>query len=127
MTQLKTKRSYEPKERGDGHRVLVERLWPRGQTREAVAADAWLKEVAPSSELRRWFHHDPERWAAFQVRYRQELESNPQAWLPLIERLRHQNVTLLYSAKDEHHNSALVLRDFLQEQLARDRAPSASV
>lgn len=126
MTQLKTKRTYAPRERSDGHRILVERLWPRGQTHEDVAAEVWLKEVAPSTELRRWFNHDPERWDEFRERYRRELEAEPQAWRPLLERLRqHDTVTLLYSARDEHHNSALVLRAFLLEQLADEETAGA--
>lgn len=110
---IRVKRTYELPARGDGWRVLVERLWPRGMKKESLAADAWLKEVAPSTELRKWFNHQVERWEGFQRRYRHELKENPEAWRPIAEAARHGTVTLLYSAHDTEHNGALVLRDFL--------------
>jgi uncharacterized protein YeaO (DUF488 family) len=99
---------------------LVERLWPRGLTKESLAADAWVKEVAPSTELRRWFDHRVERWEEFQRRYREELDANPGAWEPILDAGRRGAVTLLYSAHDTLHNGALVLRDYLVE---RDTGP----
>jgi uncharacterized protein YeaO (DUF488 family) len=108
------KRAYDPPERGDGARILVDRLWPRGVSKEALEADEWLKEVAPSDELRKWFAHDAARWQEFERRYRAELKQNPQAWQPIGDRAKHGNVTLLYSAKDTEHNNAVVLLDFLR-------------
>src|SRR5690349_17214050 len=110
---IQIKRTYDPPARGDGQRILVERLWPRGLTKEALAADAWLKEVAPSTELRKWFDHRVERWEEFQRRYLDELKENGDAWRPIAEAGRRGTVTLLYSAHDTEHNGAVVLRDFL--------------
>jgi uncharacterized protein YeaO (DUF488 family) len=103
---IQIKRAYEPPARGDGHRILVERLWPRGIKKAALEADAWLKEVAPSTELRKWFAHRDERWPEFQRRYRAELDANTDAWQPLLEAEDRGTLTLLYSAHDEAHNSA---------------------
>ncbi|HXU63313.1 MAG TPA: DUF488 domain-containing protein [Polyangia bacterium] len=116
---LKLKRAYEPAERADGQRLLVERLWPRGVKKEALGADAWLKEVAPSTELRKWFGHRPERWDEFRRRYRAELAANPAAWQPILDAARRGPVTLLYSAHDTEHNGALVLREYLNGKLGR--------
>ena len=113
---IRVKRTYDPPARGDGWRVLVERLWPRGMKKEALAADAWLKEVAPSTDLRKWFNHRVDRWEQFQRRYRAELKDNPDAWRPIAEAGRRGTVTLLYSAHDTEHNGALVLRDFLSKR-----------
>ncbi len=120
---IRLKRAYDPPARGDGHRILVERLWPRGVKKEALAADGWRKEVAPSTELRQWFGHRVERWDEFQRRYRAELDATPDAWTPILAAAERGTVTLLYSARDELHNSALVLRDYLAERMA---APTAS-
>jgi uncharacterized protein YeaO (DUF488 family) len=116
---IRVKRTYEPPARADGRRILVERLWPRGLKKEALAA-SWMKDVAPSAELRRWFGHDPERWRQFQTRYRAELDAHPEAWRPIADAAERGTVTLLYSAHDVDHNSAIVLREFLVE---RDGAP----
>lgn len=110
------KRIYAPPERGDGLRVLVDRLWPRGLSKEAAAVDLWLKEIAPSSALRTWFGHDPARWAGFQERYRAELQSPERA--AALERLRAAAreggpVTLLFGAREERYNHAAMLRDLL--------------
>jgi uncharacterized protein YeaO (DUF488 family) len=113
---IRVKRTYDPPARGDGWRVLVERLWPRGMKKEALAADAWLKEVAPSTELRKWFNHREDRWEEFQRRYRDELKKNPDAWRPILDAGRRGTVTLLYSAHDTVHNGALVLRDYLMKR-----------
>lgn len=110
---IRVKRAYDPPSGADGRRVLVERLWPRGMKREALAADAWLKDVAPSTELRKWFDHRVERWEEFQRRYREELDADPQAWQPLIAASRRGRLTLLYSAHDVDHNGAVVLCDYL--------------
>ncbi len=111
---LKVKRVYEETEKGDGARFLVERLWPRGVKKEELEMEAWLKEVAPSTELRRWFGHDPEKWQEFQRRYRAELEGNEEALRPLREALKKGNVTLLYSARDTERNSAVLLKAYLE-------------
>lgn len=113
---LKIKRVYEAAQASDGVRFLVERLWPRGIKKEKLKMKAWLKDVAPSPALRSWFAHDPAKWEEFQKRYRNELEANPDAWQPLLEAARDGNVTLLYSARDPEHNSALLLKSFLEEQ-----------
>ena len=113
MGAIRIKRTYEPAADKDGRRVLVERLWPRGMKKEAVAADVWLKEVAPSADLRKWFGHRQERWEEFRRRYRSELDANPAAWQPLLD--NRGTLTLLYSAHDTEHNGALVLRDYLLE------------
>lgn len=113
--KLHLKRVYEQPAKGDGLRVLVDRLWPRGLTKEEAAIDLWLKEIAPSAELRRWFGHDPKKWAEFRHRYRAELGDRNEE----IETLRQHGgdgrVTLLYGAKDEAHNQAVVLKEFMEE------------
>ena len=114
MIQLK--RAYEPHSRSDGERILVERLWPRGMKKEALHADAWLKEVAPSTQLRQWFGHEVERWEEFRRRYQRELDAKPEVWAPLLEAGKRGTVTLLYSAHDVVHNGAVVLREFLTER-----------
>ena len=106
------KRAYESPESMDGKRVLVDRIWPRGITKEKAKIDLWLKDVAPSTELRKWFGHDPERWAEFQRKYRAELKGSP-ALTALKELARNAKVTLVYAAKDENHNNAVVLRGIL--------------
>ena len=113
---IRIKRAYEPSEPADGRRFLVERLWPRGIRKETLAMDAWLKEVAPSTELRRWFGHRPERYEEFRRRYRGELDSKADTWRPVLAAASRGPVTLLYSAHDTEHNGALVLRDYLAER-----------
>ncbi|MEK8089703.1 DUF488 domain-containing protein [Thermithiobacillus plumbiphilus] len=108
------KRIYEPAGPEDGRRYLVERLWPRGVRKDSAALDAWLRDAAPSTGLRQWFAHDPDKWEAFQQRYRAELDANPAAWQPLLEQAVQGPVTLIYSARDPGLNSALVLRDYLR-------------
>lgn len=97
----------------------MERLWPRGIRKDGLKMKAWLKEVAPSPALRTWYAHDVEKWVEFQRRYRAELASQPQAWQPLVEAAQGGIVTLLYSARDMEHNSALVLKAFIEERLKR--------
>ncbi len=109
------KRIYEPPGSDDGLRVLVDRLWPRGVSRERGQVDWWFREIAPSTELRRWFSHDPERWDEFRRRYYRELDDRPQQVMEMLSRARQAGVvTLLYAARDEEHSHALVLRDYLQ-------------
>lgn len=118
---IHVKRVYEPAESGDGCRILVDGIWPRGQRREDVAADLWLKAVAPSAALRRWFGHDPDRWAEFQRRYAEELRDQAEAMDTIRERRREGPVTLLYSARDEQHNQAVALRRLLDDDSDQER------
>jgi uncharacterized protein YeaO (DUF488 family) len=111
------RRVYDPPDRGEGRRYLVERLWPRGMRKEALKLDAWLKDMAPSTALRRWYGHDPEKWPEFQRRYRRELTANPAGWEALLEAARQGPITLLYSARDTERNSAQVLKAFLEGRL----------
>ncbi len=115
---IQIKRVYEPPSPLDGTRFLVERLWPRGIKKEELDAKAWLKEVAPSTELRKWFNHDPAKWPEFKRRYAAELRQKSEAWNPILEAARQGNVTLLYSARDTEHNSAVLLKEFLDKRLA---------
>jgi len=114
---IRIKRVYESVEPKDETRVLVDRLWPRGIRKKELQLDSWYKDVAPSNQLRKWFGHDPARWDEFRRRYFAELDSNETAWNPLVELARSGNVTLLYSAKDEGHNNAEALRDYLESKL----------
>lgn len=113
---IRIKRIYEPPDRKDGLRVLVERLWPRGLTKERGKVDLWLREIAPSHGLRKWFAHDPAKWAGFQARYRKELEAKEEL-LDQLRRLEKENgtVTLLFAARDPTRNSASVLAEVLRE------------
>jgi len=122
---IECKRIYQPPAPQDGVRILVERLRPRGVRRESAAVDHWLKEIAPSPDLRRWFGHDPERWEEFRSRYCRELDTNPQAVDRLLELADRDDLTLVYAARDEPGNSALVLREYLLARLGRER-PSAT-
>jgi uncharacterized protein YeaO (DUF488 family) len=119
---LKVKRAYEPESRSDGRRVLVERLWPRGLSKAALRIDAWLKDVGPSTELRRWFSHDPEKWPRFRARYFRELDARPEAWRPIVTAARRGAVTLVYTSRDTEHNNAVALKDYLQPKIRK--APS---
>ena len=121
---LKLKRAYDPVSPEDGVRFLVERLWPRGLTKEKLQVDAWLKEAGPSTELRKWFSHDPEKWSQFRVRYFRELDSAPEAWRPIVSAARRGTVTLIYSSHDEQHNNAVALWEYLR---MKRRRPSAKV
>ena len=109
------KRVYEKPSDDDGFRILVDRLWPRGLTKEKAAVDLWLKEIAPTTELRKWFNHDPEKWMGFQKKYLQEINENKEALAILKEKMNQGKVTILYGAKDEQHNEARVLMDFVNE------------
>lgn len=114
---LKTKRIYEKPTSADGFRVLIDRLWPRGLKKEDAQIDIWLKAIAPSTALRKWFDHRPERWVDFNLQYKKELAKNP-AVTELIENIKaHQTLSLLYAAHSETYNHAKVLLDFLNEQL----------
>lgn len=114
--QLHIKRVYEPPGEGDGKRVLVDRVWPRGIGKDRAALDLWLKDIAPSTELRKWFGHEPSRWKAFQRRYRAELDANDAAVEHLLDLVEDRPVTLLYSAHDTEHNQARALADYIAER-----------
>ncbi|BBA34052.1 uncharacterized protein sS8_2100 [Methylocaldum marinum] len=117
------KRVYETADPGDGERFLVERLWPRGIAKKELVMTAWIKEAAPSSELRRWFGHDPARWDEFRRRYFAELDRRPQVLQPILEAARRGSITLLYSARDTEHNSAVALAEYLSGHPSRTTEP----
>ncbi|TPN74974.1 DUF488 domain-containing protein [Mesorhizobium sp. CU2] len=110
---IAVKRIYEPPAKADGQRVLVDRIWPRGVRKENATLTLWLREIAPSDGLRKWFGHEPERWAEFRKRYRAELDGNGEAVAQLRALLGNGKVTLLYSAHDEAHNNAVALAEYL--------------
>lgn len=114
MAGINIKRAYEPTAKSDGCRILVDRLWPRGIKKEESHFDLWMKEIAPSNELRKWFNHETEKWEEFKKKYLAELKDAPalDELLKLIK--KHKTVTLVYSAKDEQHNQAIVLKEFLE-------------
>jgi uncharacterized protein YeaO (DUF488 family) len=113
IKKLQLKRAYEPAAPEDGERYLVDRLWPRGVKKDALVLTGWLKEVAPSDALRKWFGHDPARWTEFRRRYLEEMKSHAATLKPLRDAVKRGRVTLVYSAHDEEHNQAVVLREFL--------------
>ncbi len=113
------KRVYEPRTAQDGTRVLVDRLWPRGTKKEALYLDGWLKEVAPSDGLRKWFAHDPKKWEEFQRRYCGELDRKPEIWQPLLDAARAGTVTLLFGARDAEQNNASALKRYLETKLKK--------
>jgi uncharacterized protein YeaO (DUF488 family) len=111
---IRLKRAYEEPSQDDGTRILVERLWPRGVSKERAAIDLWPREIAPSAELRKWYGHDPGKWDEFQRRYRAELDQKGDLIDDLKERLRQGPVTFVFAAKDEEHNSAVLLKEYLE-------------
>lgn len=114
---IRVKRVYDPHGPDDGSRFLVDRVWPRGMKKENLQMDGWLKDIAPSDALRHWFGHDPGKWDEFCLRYDAELEANDEAWHPLLDKARKQDITLLFSAHDIEHNNALALRSFIEKRL----------
>ena len=119
---VRIKRAYDPATAADGYRVLIDRLWPRGVSRERANLDAWEKELAPSTQLREWFRHQPGRFDEFRRRYVDELRSQRPALTALRRRARNGTVTLVYAASDEEHNDAVVLAEVLRRGLSRDSA-----
>ncbi len=117
------KRVYDSTPPGDGVCFLVERLWPRGVRKDSLQLDAWLKDVAPSAKLRRWFGHDPARWEEFRRRYHSELDANGEAWAPIIKAASRDRVTLIYSSRDTRHNNAVALKEYLESKIRRQRPP----
>jgi uncharacterized protein YeaO (DUF488 family) len=115
---IRLKRAYEKPSREDGFRILVERLWPRGLTKDEVPLDLWLKEIAPSAGLRQWFGHDPQKWPEFCRRYRAELAGQAAAVQLLREKVKQGAVTLIYGSKDQEHNAAVALKQFLEGRAA---------
>ncbi len=115
---IRLKRAYEAADRSDGVRFLVERLWPRGIKKETLPLAGWLKEVAPSTELRQWFNHDPAKWVEFRRRYFAQLHRNPKAWRPIVDAARHSTVTLIYSSHDTEHNNAVALQEYVEKKLS---------
>ncbi|MBD2839362.1 DUF488 domain-containing protein [Pseudomonas sp. JM0905a] len=124
---IQYKRVYEAAQPTDGQRVLVDRLWPRGCSKASLGLADWLKVVAPSDTLRKQFCHDPALFDEFRLLYRAELTAHPEHWQGLLEMARKGNLTLLYAAKDEVHNNAVVLAEFLEEELERCGPPSSPV
>jgi uncharacterized protein YeaO (DUF488 family) len=116
MIQLK--RVYEQETPADGVRYLIERLWPRGVKKESLHIEAWLKEAGPSTELRKWFNHDPEKWSEFRRRYFAELNQRKEAWAPIREAAERGTVTLLYSSHDTEHNNAVALKEYIEGKMA---------
>lgn len=111
---IRIKRVYEHPDKKDGERILVDRLWPRGLTKEKASVDLWLKDIAPSTELRKWFAHDPEKWKRFRERYETEIRHNHDLIKVLKQKAGKGTITLIYGARDEKHNEALVLKQFLE-------------
>ena len=118
---IRTKRAYEPAEESDGYRVLIDRLWPRGISKDKADIDQWAKELAPSTELRQWFSHEPSRFAEFRRRYTDELRGKRPRLTELRRRAREGTLTLVYSARDTEHNDAVVLAEILRRGLPRRR------
>lgn len=116
---IRVKRVYEPPDPEDGARFLVDRLWPRGLKKEGLHLDGWLKEVAPSHELRHRFSHEPSRWEEFRRHYFAELDRNESAWRPLLEAAQKGNVTLLFAARDTVRNNAVALKEYLESKLSQ--------
>ncbi len=113
---IKLKRVYDRPEKGDGLRILVDRLWPRGLTKEKAKIDLWMKEIAPSHALRKWVHHDPKRWPEFKKRYFAELAKNKELVENILSQSKGQTLTLLFAAKDEQQNNAVALREYLEKK-----------
>ncbi|NLX19921.1 MAG: DUF488 domain-containing protein [Desulfobulbus sp.] len=124
MPTITTKRVYEPIDKSKGVRVLVDRVWPRGISKEKLQAEHWLKDVAPSSELRKWFNHDPKRWEEFKHRYWEELQNKPELISFLLALTEEQGLVLLYSARDTEHNQAVALQEYL---LTQQQHPTTSI
>lgn len=115
---IRVKRVYDPADRSDGARFLVDHLWPRGLKKEAVQVESWIKSVSPSNQLRSWFGHDPAKWREFLHRYFAELDKQPDVWTALLEAAREKDITLVFSARDIEHNNAVALKSYLERKLA---------
>lgn len=115
---IKLKRVYDGEDAKDGTRYLIERLWPRGVKKTSLHIDAWLKDAGPSTELRKWFGHDPAKWQEFRRRYFAELDHAPDVWAPIRDAARRGTVTLLYSSHDTEHNNAVALKEYIEHKMA---------
>jgi uncharacterized protein YeaO (DUF488 family) len=111
------KRAYVHASKDDGTRVLVERLWPRGLSKRELKVAQWFKDAGPTTELRNWFGHDPDKWTAFRRRYFRELDTRPEAWRPILAAARRGRITLVYSSRDEEHNNAVALQQYLRRMI----------
>lgn len=116
MNEIKIKRVYETSDKNDSVRILIDRLWPRGLTKQKAKIDIWIKEIAPSSSLRKWFAHNPARWQEFKEKYQQELHSKKDLLREVRDKVRRQKITLIYAAKDTQHNNAVVLKEYLENK-----------
>lgn len=125
--QIQIRRAYEPPRRADGQRILVDGVWPRGVSREALALEEWLRELAPSAPLRKWFGHDPGRWPEFRERYFSELDAKPETVAELVKRARRGRLTLVYGARDPEHNNAVALAAYLRARAGGRRARPRSL
>jgi uncharacterized protein YeaO (DUF488 family) len=123
---VKLKRAYIPASRSDGKRLLVERLWPRGLSKGKLKLDGWIRDVAPTTELRKWFGHDLAKWSRFRTRYFRELDSRPESWQPIGSLAKRGRVTLVYSSHDEEHNNAVALCEYLKLKAGRRARPQRS-
>ena len=120
MSEIKLKRIYEPAAKHDGYRILIDRLWPRGLTKEKAHVDHWTKDIAPSSELRKWFDHMEDKWTGFSKAYKTELK-NSESMAEILDLIQsHNTVTLLYASRDEKHNHGIILQEFLTNELAKN-------
>ncbi|MBM7060514.1 DUF488 family protein [Pseudomonas sp. UL073] len=124
---IQCKRVYAAVAAGDGYRVLVDRLWPRGCKKDSLHLDAWLRELAPSAALRKAFCHEAERFEEFRLHYRNELAAHPEHWWPLLDKARSGTLTLLFAAREEQLNNATVLAEFLEDELDRQQPGSSPV
>lgn len=123
--RIQIKHAYEAPASADGARFLVDRLWPRGVKKEALQLTGWVREVAPTTTLRKWFNHEPEKWPAFHQRYLAELKDNPETWAPLLNAAKKGRITLVFGAHDHEHNNAVALSGFLESKLKRRRSAKA--
>lgn len=119
-TRVWIRRAYDEPTRNDGHRVLIDGLWPRGVSKEEARVDEWMRDIAPSSALRKWFGHDPVRWEEFRERYRSELEEHPELVDRLVGRARHGRITLVFGARDVEHSNARVVQQLVEERLMEE-------
>jgi uncharacterized protein YeaO (DUF488 family) len=117
VMMIRAKRAYDSPEADDGHRVLVDRVWPRGISKDRAELDDWAREIAPSTELRKWFGHDPEKWHEFRKRYFRELDAKKDLVDSLLEKAGGKTITLLFGARDKEHNNAVALKEYLEKRL----------
>jgi len=120
---IRLKRAYEPAWASDGTRFLADHSWPRVLRKEELKVKSWIKAVSPSNELRQWFGHDPENWKVFQRRYFAEMDKKPETWRPLLEAARQEDITLVFSPRDEKHNNAVALKNYLEKRLNANALP----